>query len=194
MCDKSIVEAACPIGPLVKMERDSFAFYFSGLFHKKYAGPYAPDPVRDAMLKKPRTERTEGTLEIAGKAYRLMPFPKVSWHQAGDDVNFQAHTLGFKPLSSPRHFHAGFTFLEREIHIDYFLFIQWGPLSGVEEFIVFADGRFSMRGGSFGIPPAGGSYNRPLLADIGPGFLTVEPPLKKEPMALIGTRLRLWIP
>lgn len=163
MHDKPFVDASCPIGPLSEMERDSFSFYFARLFHRAYAGPYAPDTVRDALMRKPRREPSEGALEIEGRLFRLMPFPEVSWHQAGDDVNVQAHTLGFKPLLSPRHFHAGFTFLEREIHIDYFLFIQRGPLSGVEEFLVFADGCFVMRGGYFGIPPAGGSYNWPLL-------------------------------
>jgi hypothetical protein len=184
-------ESACPLGPVSEFEKDSRSFYFSSIFHRQYQGRFKPE-----VGEQSQTNRSypwpAGVLEFEGSGYRRIPGPDVVWHQAEDDVNLLSLKMGYKPQLTPRHFHAAFLFQLIRIHLDYVKFIQWGPLSGVEEFLVFSDGRFISRGGNCGIPPAGGSINWPLALLMGNGLITIEGPLKTEAMELKGTQVGFW--
>ena len=185
-------ETACPIGPIGKFEKDSRSFYFARLFHRPYQGRFEPRGGRWTWAAGALKKLSESVMELAGRRYHRISGPEVTWRQAEDDINFLSLKMGYKPRLTPRHFHADFAFRRRRVHIDYVKFIQWGPLSGVEEFLVFADSRFIARGGHCGIPPAGGCYNWPLAAPLGKWLITIESPLEVAAMELVGPQVRFW--
>jgi hypothetical protein len=94
---------------------------------------------------------------LGSELWTRQPFVDHSWNLASDDVQFSTGPTG-KPLPSPRHFHTSFDFAGHSIHIDFVRFVQWGPLSGVEQFIGFVDGQFNSRGGHYVLVP--GAWKR----------------------------------
>ena len=185
-------ETTCPIGLIGQLENDSRSFYFASLFNKRYEGRFEPRRGKWTRAMGTLERQHESVLELSGRRYRRMSGPDVVWHQAEDDVNYSSLKMGYGPLLTPRHFHTDFIFQRRQLHLDYVKFINWGPLSGVEEFLVFSEGHFITRGGHYGIPPAGGRINWPLASPMGESLVTVEGFLKAEAMELKGPRVGFW--
>jgi len=69
------------------------------------------------------------------------------------------------------------------LHVDYLKQISWGPVSGHEEFLVFAEGQFVARGG-YRAGAMGGPRNWPLVVERGNWLVPFRSPTGAEPLAL----------
>jgi len=181
-------ESACPLGPVSEFEKDSRSFYLSSIFHRQYQGRFKPEAGEPSQTSR-SFDWHASILELKGRDYLRVQGPDVVWHQAEDDVNYLSLKLRYEPQLTPRHFHAGFLFQLKQIHLDYVKFIQWGPVAGVEEILAFSDGDFITRGGC---GPTGGHVNWPLASPISQGLITIGGPLRTEAMELKGPQVRFW--
>lgn len=89
-------------------------------------------------------------------------------------------------------FHADLEVRGRELHLDYFKFVGWGPLCGVEGFLVSRQGESLAMGGHFGMPPAGGKRNWPLGLMIGGDLLTIYQPFHPTDGNFSSDGIALW--
>jgi hypothetical protein len=186
-------ESTCPLGPVSELEKDSRSFYLGQVFsRKRYQGRFEPDLGKKLGGKRPLQLPSEGIVEFDGKSYRRIPGPSIVWHQADDDVNYLSLKMEYEPRSSPRHFHTAFVFLRRPVHIDFVRFVGYGPISVVNEFLVFSAGRFITRGGNCGAPPANGSINWPLASQMEESLITIDGLVKVEAMELKDAQVGFW--
>ena len=121
--------------------------------------------VARAQLKEMNTLR----LELGADTYTRVLTPKLTFRVG----------LGCAVLIPSEwratHFHGDLQHDTLKLHIDYFKFMSWGPLCGVEGFIISLDGSVLGVGGHWGGPPAGGSRNWPLGLLIGSRLLRLQP-------------------
>jgi hypothetical protein len=187
-------DTACPLGPASEFEKDSRSFYFAALFRRPYQGRYKPAWARSRGLQEVK-RLSRDRFEFSGKRYRRISGPAVVWHRAKDDGKYLSKKPGDMVSAIRRHFHTDFEFRKRRVHVDFLLFIRWGPLFGVCELVFFSDGRFITRGGHCGLPPISGIFNWPLAVPIDKSLITLDgPPADVTGMKLTIPRMKFWIP
>jgi len=138
----------CPLGNLEDVRKDGYRFY-----HPKLRGLSLPrvwksgQPSSSDLL--PIEEGGTTDMVIDNERWQRLPTVNATWTLASDDANFGNGNPRAKPRPTPRHIHTEFLFQGNTVHIDFVRFIEWGPLSGFEEFQFFLNGQFASRGGCY---------------------------------------------
>ena len=134
----------CPISSLLTVENYGLFFYSPARRYEHYP-PWVGDSPSHEHLQKTETGKMF-KMTIDGERWKRVPLD-VTWELAEDDANYPCSDPSASPKPTPRHIHCNFKFLKKTIHIDFVRFMNWGPLSGFEEFQFFLNGKFYSRGG-----------------------------------------------
>ncbi|HPA20540.1 MAG TPA: hypothetical protein PLU30_22505 [Verrucomicrobiae bacterium] len=117
---------------------------------------------------------TPDVLRVGGRQLRRIPTPPLAW------IGGLARHARIHCDRWTTHFHTDLIHGETRVHIDYFHFIGWGPLQGVEGFAISREGSVLVAGGHWGQPPAGGYRNWPVAVDLGSFVLNAYEPCRRE--------------
>jgi hypothetical protein len=130
----------------------------------------------------------EARIIVDGKELRRIPLPEIDWQPGPHGTNLKlkaSHILA-------THFHGDLQVSERSLHIDYFKFVSWGPLTGCLGFIVSDESGPIAVGGHWGQPPAGGQRNWPFGLQLGDKLLSIYEPFKVEGDKFRHEGVALW--
>jgi hypothetical protein len=104
-------------------------------------------------------------LQFDGQIWLMVRELEPEWEIAPDDDRRGTERHRHKDLAF-EHLHTWFSLDHREIHVDYCRVKSWGPIAGLREYRVFANGVSKGRGGRWGIVCASGSRCFPLAAPV----------------------------
>lgn len=162
----------CPLGNDIKaIEKDAWAFHMQRIHNTPYQGHYDYKNA-DEELRSKLNGSTVETLTLGQVVWIKIHTPHIVWKQAPDDANYRLRSPK-KAKVSPRHFYGDFQFRGRQYHIEYFEFMSFGPISGCQDVMVFADGQFIGRGGMGGKMCCGDYRNHAFAMHVDDLLLTV---------------------
>jgi len=129
---------------------------------------------------------TPDVLCLGNRELHRIPTPPLVW-VVGLACHIEIH---FERWAT--HFHSDLTRGKTRVHIDYFHFIEEGPLQGVEGFAISREGSLLVAGGHWGQPPAGGWRNWPLAIDLGSFVLSAYEPCRSVGKEFHCEGVALW--
>lgn len=169
--DKVAKTFTCPLGPLSEAIADSLRYYSPDYTKRvETACDKAMTGLRQVHtdVNKDKTSK----IQVGSSVWQYVEHLSIKWEFAPDDPRYI--NLDIKLPVNQRHIHGSFHISEHKIHVDYVRFMQGGPLSGTEEFLVFVDGVLRGRGGVFVCSPGGSHRNWPLAIRLENQLLLID--------------------